>query len=158
MRLEQRLSIARAELRRTPSRCICAWLGLTGLDQIRRHRDVASAAKNAAALSLRRAAPHAVLDAVHECVLETFGADRALSAHPLRSFDSGSVRREEVSGADPATTRVKHPRVLVRGFLHWHLHFYEPYGALVPAVRFEPVRFTTFRRRKTLPGRLLSFL
>src|SRR5262249_9874202 len=32
-------------------------------------------------------------------------------------------------------TRVKHPRVLVRGLLHGHLHFYERYGGLVPPVR-----------------------
>src|SRR4029450_13062471 len=70
----------------------------------------AAGAQDAAALTLRAAAPHTVIDAVGERVLEAFGLHRAFGAHTLRDFDTDAVGREELPGGQGAAASMVHPR------------------------------------------------
>jgi len=121
------------------SRCVAEVAAAASRSGLRGVREIATSAQDPAALAFRRTAPHAVLDAMKERVLEALGTNGACRAHALRGLDTGPVGRKELAGIDATTTRLEHPRVFVRGLLHAHLHFNEPYGHLVPWVHIERV-------------------
>ena len=64
--------------------------------------EIASPAQDAPPLAFGSAAPHAVLDAIQQRVLEALGRHGTRRAHALRGFHAGTVGREELGGIDPA--------------------------------------------------------
>jgi hypothetical protein len=99
--------------------------------------EVATPSQDAASFTFGCATPNPMLDTVQEGVLEALDPHGACRAHTLGRFHAGAVRRKKLGGIDTATPRLEHPRVLVRGLLHAHLQFNEPYGVLVPLVHIE---------------------
>ena len=73
----------------------------------------AATAQDATTLTLGRAAPHAVIDAVGQRVLEALGLHRALRADAAGLVDADAVGREELTRCERAAVRVEHPLLLV---------------------------------------------
>src|SRR5262245_5318088 len=69
----------------------------------------AATAEDAPALTFRRAAPHAVVDAVRQRVLEALGLHGALRADAAGLVDTDAVGREELTGCEGPAASLEHP-------------------------------------------------
>src|SRR5204863_5838645 len=81
--------------------------------------------QDAAAFTLRRAAPDAVVDAVRQRVLEALGLDGALRADAPRLVDAHAVGGKELTRRESATASLEHPILLavIRGSVQVvHVH------------------------------------
>jgi hypothetical protein len=67
------------------------------------------AAQDATPLSLGAAAPHTVIDAVGQCVLEAIDFHRAVVADSPSAVDADAVRWEELTRSGLATAGLQHP-------------------------------------------------
>jgi hypothetical protein len=75
-----------------------------------RRRQRAAPAEDAAALTLRAATPHTVVDALLEGILEALEAHGTVAADPLRDLDTHAVAGKEDSGVVLTARRPLHPR------------------------------------------------
>ena len=73
-------------------------------------RREATLAEDPAAFTLRAPAPHAMVDAELERVLEALGLHRALGAHAPRALYADAVRGEERARGGLPAPRLQHPR------------------------------------------------
>jgi len=67
-----------------------------------------------------RAAPHAVVHAVDQCVFEALGSHGTLGAELLGDFDTHTLGRKETFGFEATAPSTKHPLVLFGDLFHHH--------------------------------------
>jgi hypothetical protein len=93
----------------------------------KRARDEASArertrptplTQDATAFAFGCAAPHALIDAIQQRVLEALALHGTASTDALRGFDAEAVGWEEGSRVRAATLALQHPRVFVGNLMH----------------------------------------
>src|SRR6476646_11445233 len=92
----------------THSSTACSTAGGSGEPPSSVHRD-AAALQDAAALTLRAATPHPVVDAVGEGVLETGLPHRAVGADPPCDLDAHAITRKEGRWGDFPAQAPCHP-------------------------------------------------
>ncbi len=76
--------------------------------------------------------PNAMVDAMHQRVLEAFDPHGAFGADTLRDLDTRTVRREERARTHGATPTPEHPRVLIGSLFCSHQYFNKTDSALIP--------------------------
>ena len=81
------------------------------------------------------AAPHALVDAVLERVLEALGTNGALDAHALGGLHAAAVGGKELCGVHASALRVQHPHVLVGVVVHACLQMCGPRRPGLPCSR-----------------------